>query len=53
MSTASSVRPHHHQAGPVGAKALTAIKALALVAAVWGLLYPGLLWGLEQLLHGA
>lgn len=56
MSSASSIRPHHHPQHPASppavTKALTAIKALALVAAVWGLLYPGLLWSLEQLLHG-
>lgn len=33
---------------------VTALKALLLVAAVWGLLYPTLLWSLERLLqqHG-
>jgi hypothetical protein len=30
---------------------LTALKAFALVAAVWGVVYPALLWSLEQLLH--
>jgi hypothetical protein len=30
---------------------LTAMKALLLVAAVWGVVYPALLWSLEQLLH--
>lgn len=30
---------------------VTALKALVLVAAVWGLLYPALLWGLERLLQ--
>lgn len=28
----------------------TAMKALLLVAAVWGLAYPALLWGLQQAL---
>ncbi|MDC6167414.1 MULTISPECIES: hypothetical protein [unclassified Roseateles] len=30
---------------------VTALKALLLVAAVWGLLYPALLWSLERLLQ--
>ncbi|WP_349741604.1 hypothetical protein [Roseateles cavernae] len=29
---------------------VTALKALVLVAAVWGLVYPTLLWGLGRLL---
>ena len=30
---------------------VTAMKALLLVAAVWGVIYPTLLWSLEHLLH--
>jgi hypothetical protein len=30
---------------------MTAMKALLLVAAVWGVVYPALLWSLEHLLH--
>lgn len=43
-------------AAPLSAKsprlqrAATAFKALLLVAAVWGLAYPALLWGLGTLL---
>ena len=29
---------------------LTALKALVLVAAAWGVVYPSLLWSLERLL---
>jgi hypothetical protein len=32
---------------------LTALKAVVLVAAVWGLIYPALLWSLEHLLQQA
>lgn len=31
--------------------ATTALKALLLVALVWGLIYPGLLWGLGRLVQ--
>ena len=31
---------------------LTAMKALVLVAAVWGVVFPTLLWSLKQLLPG-
>ncbi|MET0519421.1 MAG: hypothetical protein ABW005_11375 [Burkholderiaceae bacterium] len=33
-----------------GSSFLTATKAVILVAAVWGLIYPSLLWALERLL---
>lgn len=29
---------------------MTALKAVALVAAVWGVVYPALLWSLEHLM---
>jgi len=32
---------------------LTAMKAVMLVAAVWGLVYPALLWSLQHLLQQA
>jgi hypothetical protein len=34
-----------------GSGILTALKALVLVGAVWGLAYPALLWSLEHLLR--
>jgi len=34
-------------------KTVTALKALLLVAAVWGVVYPTLLWSLEHLLRQA
>jgi hypothetical protein len=33
-----------------GQKFITAMKALVLVAAVWGVMYPALLWSLERAL---
>lgn len=33
-----------------GHKLMTAMKALVLVAAVWGVMYPALLWTLERAL---
>ena len=32
--------------------AAVALKALLLVALVWGLIYPALLWGLGHLMQG-
>ena len=34
-----------------GSNIITAMKALVLVAAVWGVVYPTLLWSLERLLQ--
>lgn len=36
--------------GSRGKQLFTAVKVLALVAAVWGGVFPALLWGLGQLL---
>jgi len=36
---------------PRAHNAMTALKAVILVAAVWGVVYPALLWSLEHLLH--
>jgi len=36
-----------------GSHLITAMKALLLVAAVWGVVYPTLLWSLERLLQQA
>ncbi|MEJ6005999.1 hypothetical protein WG899_10610 [Paucibacter sp. AS339] len=38
-------RPRHSQ------RAITTAKALSLVAVIWGLLYPALLWGMGALLR--
>lgn len=39
--------------GSRGNQVLTAVKAIVLVAAVWGGVYPALLWSLAQLLQQA
>ncbi len=36
---------------PRAHNAMTALKAVILVAAVWGVVYPALLWSLGHLLH--
>jgi len=35
----------------IGPGITTAMKAVALVAAIWGLVYPALLWSLQHLLQ--
>ncbi len=39
--------------GSRGNQVLTAVKAIALMAVVWGGIYPALLWSLAQLLPQA
>jgi hypothetical protein len=38
---------------PRAHQALTAVKAVILVAAIWGLAYPLLLWGMKLLVPAA
>ncbi len=38
---------------PRAHQALTAVKVLVLVAAIWGLGYPVLLWGMQLLVPAA
>jgi len=38
---------------PRAHQALTAVKALILVAAIWGVVFPTLLWGMKQVLAAA
>jgi len=40
----------HHLHNGRGHHIVTALKALVLVAAVWGVMYPALLWSLERAL---
>ena len=39
--------------GRRGNQVFTGMKAIVLVAAAWGLVYPALLWSLEHLLQQA
>lgn len=43
------MKRHHLHTGR-GHNIVTALKALVLVAAVWGVMYPALLWSLERAL---
>lgn len=47
----SSLKPMMHT--PRAHQALTAVKAVILVAAIWGLAYPLLLWGMKLLVPAA